>query len=318
MWDWNIAVFCRNEQASIARCIESLTHASRGRRALITLIVNGSTDDSAETALAAAERSGMPILIYAIAYADKANAINQFFYELRQPAKHYFFVDAYVKIGPRALRELESCLATRPDIAAATGIGVNGRTMYRNAQTTLTQGGHLHGQLHTLRADFINRLVASKIRLPIKLYRGDGLLGSMVIHNLDPLHTPWEPKRIGSSPGATYEIPATSIFRPSDLRRQFHREIRQQRGHLENAAIKSIIYEKGYEGLPSSASDMILAYIERFGLPRVPLADRPFQALALRHLRRAQRPEPAQLQPRLLSSLNTEPADEQQLQLFPA
>src|ERR1700676_3158721 len=97
-WDWNLAVFCRDERWSIARCIESIADASSGRRTLVTLIVNGSSDDSAALALAAAEKRGLPIAVYTIAHSDKSNAINRFFYELREPAHHYFFVDAYVKI----------------------------------------------------------------------------------------------------------------------------------------------------------------------------------------------------------------------------
>src|ERR1051326_4156907 len=129
MWDWNVAVFCRNERWSIVRCIESIADARGDRRTLVTLIVNGSTDDSATQAVAAARRLGIPLSLYTIAFGDKANAINQFYYTLREVARFYFFVDAYAKIGPRALAAMETCLATRPDAVAATGVAVNGRTM---------------------------------------------------------------------------------------------------------------------------------------------------------------------------------------------
>ncbi len=86
-WDWNVAVFCRDERWSIARCIDSIADASRERRTLVTLIVNGCGDDSAERALEAARRRGLPIAVYAIAHGDKANAINRFFYALREPAR---------------------------------------------------------------------------------------------------------------------------------------------------------------------------------------------------------------------------------------
>jgi hypothetical protein len=302
-WDWNVAVFCRNEQASIAQCIESIAAASRTRRALVTLVVNGSSDDSAATALQAASRCGAAITIYTIAYGDKANAMNRFYYDLREPADYYFFVDAYVRIGTNALAELEACLATRPEIVAATGIATNGRTMHRHAAPTLAEGGQLHGQLHALRRDFIDRLVARNIRVPIGLYYGDGLVGSMAMHDLDPLHIPWEPGRIGASPGATYEIPMLSVFRPADLKRQFQRKIRQMRGRLENAAIRSIVYEHGYEGLPEYADDMIEAYLAQHTLPRTSLLDRPFQLLALRRIQASRRPDPVQLEPVLANRL---------------
>jgi hypothetical protein len=302
-WDWNVAVFCRNEQASIPRCIESIAAASRTRRTLVTLIVNGSTDDSAATALQTARRCGVAIAIYTIAHADKANAMNRFYYDLRESAETYFFVDAYVRIATNALAELEACLATRPEVIAATGIATNGRTMHRHAAPTLAEGGRLHGQLHALRKDFIDRLVARNIRVPIGLYYGDGLVGSMAMHDLDPLRIPWEPRRIGASPGATYEIPTLSVFRPADLRRQFHRKIRQMRGRLENAAIRNIVYQHGYEGLPEYADDMINAYLAQHDPPRTALLDRPFQRLALRQIRASRRPDPVRLEPALVNRL---------------
>jgi glycosyltransferase involved in cell wall biosynthesis len=306
-WDWNVAVFCRNERRSIARCIESIADASRGRRTLITLIVNGSTDDSATLALGAARRRGIAIAVYTIAHADKANAINQFFYALRGSASYYFFIDAYVKIGPNALAAMEACLATRQDVIAATGVAVNGRTMYRNTQPTLIEGGRLHGQLHALRPDFIARLTARKVRLPIGLYYGDGLIGSMTMHDLDPLHVAWEPKRIGGSPEATYEIPTLSPFRLHDLRRQFQRKVRQMRGRLENLAIRSIVYGRGYEGLPEFADQMVRSYLAEHGRPITSLFDRPFQLLALRQLRTTRQPDPGLLEPVLMQTSDSLP-----------
>jgi glycosyltransferase involved in cell wall biosynthesis len=302
-WDWNVAVFCRNERWSIAQCIESIADATRERRTLITLIVNGSNDDSATLALEAAARRGIPIAVYVIKYGDKANAINQFFYTLREPARNYFFIDAYVKVGPNALAAMESCLMKRPDAVAATGVAVNGRTMTRSTGPTLTEGHRLHGQLHALRPEFIDRLVARKVRLPIGLYYGDGLVGSMALHDLDALHNKWVPKRIASDPEANYAIPVLSPFRPRDLKRQLQRKIRQMRGRLENLAIKTVVYVRNYEGLPEFAHDMVNAFLAEHGRPAVGFLDRPFQALALREINAARRPDPGSLEPVLMRRL---------------
>lgn len=307
-WDWNVAVFCRNEQASIGYCIKSIAAAIGARRGLITLIVNGSTDDSAGVAWDAARRCGASITVYTIPHGDKANAMNRFYYDLREPAAFYFFVDAYAKIGPDALMELEACLATRPEIVAATGVAANGRTMHRHTEPTLNDGGQLHGQLHALRMDFIDQLVARKIRIPIGLYYGDGLVGSMAMHNLDPLHIPWESKRIGGSPGAFYEIPMLSPFRLADLQRQFHRKTRQMRGRLENLAIRSIVYDHGYEGLPIYADDMIRTYLANHPLPQVSWSDRLFRDRALRQIKEARLPDPGRLEPVMMSRIDSKSA----------
>jgi glycosyltransferase involved in cell wall biosynthesis len=302
-WDWNVAVFCRNERWSIVQCIESIADASRAHRTLITLVVNGSSDDSATLALEAAARRNIPISVYAIAHGDKANAINHFFYNLREPARHYFFLDAYVKIGPNALAAMEACLTTRPEAMAATGVAVNGRTMQRATGPTLAEGHRMLGQLHALRPEFIERLVARNLRLPIGLYYGDGLMGSMVLHDLDALNNEWVPKRIASDPEATYAIPVLSPFRPRDLKRQLQRKIRQMRGRLENLAIREIVYVHNYEGLPEYAHDMVIGYLTEHGRPAVGMLDRPFQTLALRDIRATRRPDPERLEPVLLRRL---------------
>jgi glycosyltransferase involved in cell wall biosynthesis len=303
LWDWNVAVFCRNEQASIGHCIESIAQAGACKRTLVTLIVNGSTDSSAAAALAAARDCNANLAVYTIPHGDKANAMNRFYYDLREHADYYFFVDAYARVSPTALAELESCLAERPEITAATGVAANGRTMSRYSAPTLAWGGHLHGQLHALRRNFLDRMVARGIRVPIGLYYGDGLVGSMAMHDLDPLRTEWKTQRIGGSPGATYEIPMLSPFRVDDLKRQFHRKVRQMRGRLENLAIRDIVYATGYEGLPEYADDMILDYLARKQPPRQSLVNWPFQALALRQIRASRRPDPQRLKPVLLDRL---------------
>ena len=103
-WEWNVAVFCQNEAARIGLCIASIAAAIGSRRALVTLVLNGTTDDSAAIAWQAARDLGVPIEIYRIPYGDKSNAIDQFFYRLRVPARLYFCVDGYVKIGPHWTR----------------------------------------------------------------------------------------------------------------------------------------------------------------------------------------------------------------------
>ena len=68
-------------------------------------------------------------------------------------------------------------------------------------------------------------------------------------------------------------------------------------------AIRSIVYDLGYEGLPEYADDMVTAYLSAHGRPRVTPLDHPFQALALRQIRTAIRPDPGLLVPALLKRL---------------
>ncbi len=300
-WDWHISVVCQNEAARIAGCLTSIREAVGRRRALVTLNLNGSTDDSGVIAHRIARDCGLPLWIYRTQAADKANALNQFIHSLRVPARMYVFVDGYVRISPAALLGLEDCLASRPAAMAATGVAVNGRTMHLATQKTLEQGGVLHGQLHALRPEFLDRMVEQQIRLPIGTYSGDGLMGSMAAHNLDAMGRPWDNGRIVGVRQATYEIAALSLFRPRDLQRQFRRKVRQMRGKLQHQAMKAIIYRHGFARLPPDADDLVRDHISEHGVSATSIADRPFMALALRQLRVARKPDPADYVPRCVS-----------------
>lgn len=306
-WDWQVGVFGRNEASRIGPCIASIARAARGQRVLATVLLNGTTDDSAGVALHAAQASALPIEIYRIGHADKSNAINRFFHDLRAPAGGYCCVDAYVVIGPDSLSGLARALASHPEARLATGIALNGRSEPLSAERTVTVGGVTHGQLYAPRPDFIDRLTARGLRLPLGLYRGDGLLGSMAAHDLDPLAHPWENRGVVGVREATYEIASLSPFRPRDVRRHLRRSVNHMRGRLETAAIQEIIYKHGYAGLPERADDMIRAFLAAHGPPATPLRHRPFMAAALRRVRSAAAPDLADLIPALVASTGQPP-----------
>lgn len=280
--DWNVAVYGVNEGARLRGCLESVTAALDGSRALITVILNGSRDNSLEVVRAAA-RSGQPIEVFQIAAADKSNAINQFNHVLRSPARAYAGVDGYAWVGRRSFEAMQHRLDTDPHAMAVSAIATTGRTMRHTAASSLRTGGQLTGQLHASRPESLDRMVARGIRLPVGLYRGDGLLNSMACHNLDAIGEAWDNSRVPTVADATYAIPVLSPFKVQDIKRQYRRKIRQMRGTIENAAIKTVIYSKGYEELSVDANAMIRDHLAVYGPPPSALKDRLFLAMAIRH-----------------------------------
>lgn len=299
-FEWQIGVVCHNERTRIAGCLESIAAGVGSRKAIVNVIVNGSTDASDDVALRAAGKFAMPIHIFKIAYGDKSNAINCLIHDpdVCVDADLYFFVDGYVRIHPGALAAMERSLEQNPVSVAATGMAATGRTEPRSHRATLERGGGtLHGQLFALRRQFIERMVNRGFRLPIGLYRGDGLLGSMAAHDLDSLGQPWSNQRVLCVAEALFEIAPLSPLRLRDLRRHFRRKIRQMRGKLENAAIKQVIYRSGYSGLPAFADDLIGEFLAANQVPAVPWPDGPFMHQALRQHRSAIHPLEDQLKP---------------------
>jgi len=293
--DWQVAIYVANEAERLEACIASVVADLAGTSHRITILLNGSTDGSAAIAVAAARRFP-EVEVFTIRYADKSNAINQFYHHLRVPARLYGSVDGYVVVRPGAFAALAAHLAAHPDASTVSGFAVNGRTLPR-PDTVRPRAGRVMGGMHALRPRFLDGIVARQLRLPVGLYRGDGLIGSMAAHDLDALTTPWDDQRILSEATAEVEVQRLSPFRPKHIRRQFHRKLRQMRGRIENAALEVIIYRDGFSGLPAFADDMIADYLATHGAPKVSLADRAFMRMAIRRSAAARRPSPEDLAP---------------------
>ncbi len=182
----------------------------------------------------------------------------------RGEAGLYVAVDGYARIGEDALRALRE--AARRDRGAylLSGIPVAGRTAAATAAATLA-GGVANGQLFAMSPAFVRRFNELGLHLPVQLYRGDGLLGSMAAHDFRPTVAPWDTSRVMGVAAAHFQFRPLSWWRARDLRRYYARSIRQARGRMENAAIKEIIYRdrNGYAALPDNANAMLESWLAR-------------------------------------------------------
>ena len=296
-YDVQVSVFGQNEAGRIDACLRSISAALGVRHAIITLLLNGSTDGSEGIARATARTLKHPLRICRIGHADKSNAINHSFYDLRERARLYVFVDAYATISPETIGAFEARLSECPDANVATGLAGNGRNEPKSNERTVRQGGIIHGQLYAARPEFLDRLTAKGLRLPIGLYRGDGLIGYLACHDLDAVGNEWENRRLVGTAGATFMIDQLSPFRWRDIRRQLRRKVRQMRGRIENVAIERIASAHGFTALPGYADEMIRDYLAGNPLPNAALLDQPFLAIAVWQHRRAAPPHPDQMKP---------------------
>ncbi len=298
---WSAAIFGRNEAATIGACIEALARAGQGKALHVTLMLNGTTDESHHEAGLALRRCGLRGRIFFIAEGDKANAFNHFIQHLRPTAETYFFVDAYACVQPDALHLLDQALARTPQAQAAAAVPCTGRSAARLRAEMIRDPG-LHGSLFALRGSFVQRLATLGVALPVGLYRGDGLIGSLVLHDLDAVHGGWDGSRIVVEPRASWAAPSLKPWRWRDVRRHWHRLIQQGRGRLQWAAIREILYPHGFQALPQDADACVLQWLhQRRG--RAPRMWRdPFAVLALARMRRAASRQ--SLAPRLLSEWN--------------
>jgi hypothetical protein len=132
------------------------------------------------------------------------------------------------------------------------------------------------------------------------MYRNDPLISSMANNDLDGIRHPWDVRRVQGVIEAHFEISPLSVFRWEDLVRQFRREVRQSRGDMENGAIKALIRNKGYAGLPHHSDDLIRDWLRTNPVVPGNWRRRLLRPIALRQLR-ASRPHPPEaLEPRLV------------------
>lgn len=298
---WSAAIFGRNEAATLEPCLAALAVAGRGLALEVAVMLNGCTDDSPAIACRALERLGLSGAVCQIPFADKSNAINVWLHRLAPVAETYVCVDAYAAVAPDALRRLGNALRETPGALAAAAMPSTGPSAARLRQAMLQHPG-LHGSLFALRGSFVMRLRQAGFRLPVGLYRGDGLIGAMVMHDLNAPGTAWDTSRIALVPEATWATPQLRPWRPSDLRRLLRRRVRQARGRLESGAFGEAIYGAGFGALPTDANRMIADWVAADPASRTPRPWRdPAGWIALRELLRAPPIDPASLEPRILA-----------------
>lgn len=296
-YDWSVVVFAANEAKTIASCVQSVQANAAGRPMHLTVMLNGSRDATLDV-IRQLPPGPADLSVYAIEAADKANAINQFIYNVRPRSQFYIFLDAYVTLSPSAIEAAVGALIADPKAHVASGYPLNGRSAKWFRETL--QAGAINGNFYCMRSEFLDRLVAEQIKLPLRIYRGDPLFGSIAAHDFDSLANPWDTSCMLAPDGATYSIRPLSPLNWGDVKRQYRREINQARGLVESAAVKSIIYEAGYAALPADANQMLNDWLARHRCRPPSWKSRAFLPLALRKLRAAgPLPAPEKLATRL-------------------
>jgi glycosyltransferase involved in cell wall biosynthesis len=295
--EWCIAVFARNEEARIGDCLSAIATASDGVRTHVVLIINGSSDKTSETALGLLPSLGLEASVYTVELACKSHAMNLFIHDLRPKAETYFFVDATTFVEPNALHALAGALNGRADITAASGLPINGRGAAR-MRLEATRTSKLFGQLFAVRRCCLDELALRGRRLPIGLYRGDGLFMGFLCWETEGIVHDRAMPRIATVPEAEWRIRPISWFRWKDLKAGFNRLVRQGRGRLENQSWNPILWTQGFGALPRFADDMILEWLKTSRPRKEPFPGRFFTWLALRRVRRWKRPDEAALRPR--------------------
>lgn len=242
MAKWTATVIARNEQDTIEECLRCIRNEAPPEQLKIHVMVNGSTDATYSRAIS----SPCATSIYRDIVPGKARAWNAAVHYLLADADVHFFVDAYALVRPGSFQAMADQLAaTRANACAAIPRSGRSQAMLAHAARI----GKIHGSLHALSGDFVARIKHRRIRLPEGLYRVDGLVGSMALHDLD--HTKgWNYAHVACAEEAGWVFQSLSPFSLADWRRWWTRRRNQRLGAEQIARLKPTIYSQGFEHLP--------------------------------------------------------------------
>jgi len=159
------------------------------------------------------------------------------------------------------------------------------------------RSSRLFGQMFAVRGEFLDELADRGRRLPVGLYRCDGLFSGYVCHETDGVAHREPLPRVATVPSAQWRIRPLSPFRTRDVRAGYNRLVRQARGRLENQAWNTILWTRGFGALPRFADDMILEWLKTNRPLKEGFPAGLFTWLALRRIRRWCRPSDDELLP---------------------
>lgn len=185
----NVGILAYNEEKNIRACIESVDACLDGLNGKIWVIVNGSTDATADivrSIMAENSRVG----IRELAVGDKSNAWNEFIHELGDDAAEFHvLIDGDVRILPGSLQAMSQAFAQYPDALAASAVPHGGRTSAEWRTRILREHG-LPGNFYALSQATVRRLRQQNFRFPFGMIGDDTFLLWILRRNFDPRATP--------------------------------------------------------------------------------------------------------------------------------
>jgi glycosyltransferase involved in cell wall biosynthesis len=256
-----IIVLAHNEERRIASCLASLPLDEAG--VAVHVAINGTTDRTAEIA-----RSFAEVTVHDWPEGGKSRSWNRIMLDTPGLAGETFvFVDGDAVILPGSVAALVQALRINPAANAAAGLPGNGRKAAAYRAETIASHG-MFGDLYALSGDFVRRLRASGVRLPIDLIGDDSLIGALAKTNLSN-EDDWQDARIVPCLDAEFLCEPTG-FGPASLRNQYRRMINYSVRHFQNRIISAIMRGPGPVGLPPRMADLYGEWLPGFTPRRDP------------------------------------------------
>ena len=249
---WPIMVLAHNEERHIVNCIDSIFASGLTHAVEVYVMANGCTD-STERLVSEYSARRPEVKLVSIKLGDKCNAWNIFIHEtvvkVCPDRSNYFFVDGDARFIKGSFDAMAQALRMEPHAHACSAPPSSGRSMV-NDRRLLIEQRDLVANLYALRGEFVHRLVAGGVRMPLKLEGDDGLLGALIKWDLDPKKDHFDDLRIVACPEAGFVFESMQISSFGDVRSYWKRAVRYGRRTYEFQLLGKRLRAKGMSGLP--------------------------------------------------------------------
>jgi glycosyltransferase involved in cell wall biosynthesis len=253
----SIAVFAHNEADGIAACLDSVYRGNPPKPFCIHVLANGCSDGT-ESLVEAYARARPEVMLHSILLGDKSNAWNVYVHDLAADAAAHCFVDGDVRVEPGSIAALAQTLARAPRSNAAAALPATGRHVATFAREVRESHG-LAGNLYALSGDFVRRVRAAGVRLPVGLIGDDSWVGALALMDLDP-SSGWHKERVRICDDARFAFDSLRWHRPADARLYWRRRIRYGLRRWQTIMLRAHIAEHGLARLPRDVRELYSEY----------------------------------------------------------
>lgn len=263
---WSVSIFAARESVTELTDTILSVFQSSSRPIHLEILVNGNSTLAQELCLQASTvnwPSSFRVRIWSVGLGDKSNAWNVAIHEAWAGETLAFFLDGYVHPLPGALDRLGEAVLENAAQLGGSGLPSASFTSSGLRDSMMRHGG-FHGNLCCLTGGAVNRMRERGIRLPLGLYRGDGLLGAFLFLGFD-VNGDWRASRVHLHQQECWSTAKKSYLSPSTWRGAWRRRKRQARGVLENLALRDWLTVERIDpsSWPSDIEDLVRDWAAR-------------------------------------------------------
>ena len=169
-------------------------------------------------------------------------------------ARLHVFTDGDMLVGPGSIAAFLRRFAEDPHANGCAGLPLSGRS--RAAFRAKLVGRHeLAGNLYALRGACLAEFRRRGVRLPFGLFGEDGLVTTLVKHDLD-MRGRQDDRRVTAAEGAGFGYVPLSPWRLRDWRIYHRRRMRYAVRRQQALMLYGLLRERGTEAMPAHVVDL--------------------------------------------------------------